>query len=120
MSDIRNSNHNSELDDNVELRESKQCFVTRMLESRFPFPIKNKWIASVFKVNLIPNIIFGALLYFRWKSMTPSFIIAYISLFSSLNIFFVLIWHYDERFMPRFFREVFELVPDKEYLNENW
>ncbi|MHA1233093.1 MAG: hypothetical protein ACTSRH_10575 [Promethearchaeota archaeon] len=36
-----------------------KIFLTRMLDSKYPYRIKNTFLSSIFKVNLISNILMG-------------------------------------------------------------
>ena len=106
--------------DFIEQHQPKQCLITRFLESKFPYKIKNPLMASIFKLNLIPNILIVSLFYFRFSQMTFSFIFTYSTFFLWLNLAPYLIWLYDERFLPNFFQNSFELIPDTDKLTQMW
>ncbi len=93
-----------------------KIFLTRMLDSKYPYRIKNTFLSSIFKVNLIPNILIGIFFYLRFQYFTPSFIITYLSFFGWLNIGTALVKYYDQTILPRFFLKVKDLIPDESNL----
>jgi hypothetical protein len=70
--------------------------------------------SSIFKVNLIPNILMVIFFITRYGSIEPTFCLAWISaLVGWSNIGACLIWYYDERILPHFFDNMVEIVGPK-------
>lgn len=94
-----------------------KIWVSQILESRFPFRIQNPILASIVKIGTIPNLTFIIFCAIRYEYITTTFLIAYILGMIWLNLGPFLIWHYDQRLQPDFFKKVSAIVPDQERLN---
>nr|MDO8085581.1 hypothetical protein [Candidatus Sigynarchaeum springense] len=85
--------------------------MSKLIKSRV---FKNPLASSIFKVNLIQNILMVLFFIMRGSSMIPSFALAYLSVFVIwLNIGPALVWYYDERILPNFFNSMVEIVGPK-------
>lgn len=76
--------------------------------------IERPIIASILKFTLVWDIIALIFTFLHWESMSLSFVYA-----SALGLFWVniapfLIWYYDERVLPGFFDDLFEIISDLE------
>jgi len=70
-------------------------WVSKLIKSRV---FKSPLASSIFKVNLIQNILVVIFIFTRFTSMVPTFCLAYISAFGVwANVGAFLIWYYDER-----------------------
>jgi len=96
---------------------SSKIWVSQILESRFPFRIRNPILASIVKIGTIPNLIFIIFCVLRYEYITMGFLIAYVMSMIWLNLGPFLIWHYDQRLQPDFFNKVSDIVTDQERLN---
>ncbi|MBN2150157.1 MAG: hypothetical protein JW839_01800 [Candidatus Lokiarchaeota archaeon] len=76
--------------------------------------LKSPFASSIFKVNLIQNILMVIFFIIRGGSIVPTFWLSYVSVFVIwVNISPVLIWYYDERILPSFFERMVEIVGPK-------
>lgn len=95
-----------------------KIFITKLLESPIP-RIKNPVISSIFKVNLLPNILVIYFYITRFSSIEVSFFIAWICIYTIfLNIAPPILWYYDERILPSFFKNSLDLFPNEEKMRK--
>lgn len=93
-------------------RKSHQIWVSRALESPFPFRIRSPFLASIVKFGVPLDLGFTYLLLRRHGDMSLEFILAAVSALAWLNLGPYLIWCYDERLLPRFFERVRDLMEE--------
>lgn len=93
-------------------------WITRLLESKFPFRIEHPFLASIFKLGLPSNLVFILFYLMRYEHITRGFLVAYIFALIWINLGPFLIFWYDERLLPDFFRRTIDVVPNREKLNK--
>lgn len=87
-------------------------WVSRIIDAEWPFKISNPVLASVIWFGALPNSTFIIYSYARGGQM-PSYVLLAISFgILWLNVGPALIWYYDERVLPNFFRQLSTLLSD--------
>lgn len=94
-----------------------KIWVSKVLESRFPFRIQNPMLASIVKIGIAPNLFFIIFCAMRYEYITTGFLVGYIFAMIGLNLASFLIWYYDQRLQPDFFNKLSNIVPDQEKAN---
>ncbi|AZH25529.1 fatty acid desaturase family protein [Haloplanus aerogenes] len=89
-------------------------WVSAVIEADRPLPIDNPVLASIVRFGTLPNAFFLFVVTVGRARVPEDFTIAIFFAVVWLNIGPALIWYYDERVMPTFFREVTELVENDE------
>ena len=97
--------------------EFSRIWVSKVIESRRPFRIQNPLLSSVVKFGLVPSLALGVIYATRHEHITSTFLIAYFAILVWLNIGPYLIWYYNRRLQPGFFREANDMVSDSYKLN---
>ena len=91
-----------------------RCWMTRVIESRFLSCIENRLLKSMIIFALIPDINIIRFFIMKSEHITGEFFIGYFFAFVLFNIGPYLVWLYDEKLLPDFFRKACDLIPDKE------
>ena len=63
-----------------------KIWVTKLLESTFPFRIQNPILSSMLKICMLPNMYFIAFCVMRYEYMTTEFLVGYILAMIGLNL----------------------------------
>ena len=89
-----------------EAHQDARIWISRILESKYPFRIRNIFISSIVKLGLPADIIFCTLFVFRHESITNEFFTGYILVMIWINIGPYLIWYYEQKLTENFFNRV--------------
>lgn len=93
-----------------------KIWITKIIESRFPFRFNNAFLTSLFKLGITPNLIFFIFYLFRHEYITKQFLISYIFVLIWVTLGPYMIWYYDEKLLPNFFFRASDIVPSPKKL----
>src|SRR5438128_2571851 len=91
-------------------------WVARVVESPRPFRVKHPLLASMIKFGLWGDVGFAYFLFRRHNELTQAAIVGDLFALLWLNIGPCLIWYYQRRLLPTFFRDVRDIIPNHERL----
>ena len=93
-----------------------KIWITKIIDSKFPFKFDITFLTSLFKIGIVPNLIFSIFYLFRHEYITKQFLISYIFALVWLTLGPYMIWYYDEKLLPSFFSKALDIVPSPQKL----
>lgn len=94
-----------------------EIWVTRILESRYPFRIGNPLLSSIVKFGVLPDLAFALFCVMNAQYLPKDFVTTGIMALTWLNLGPYFIWYYDQRLLPQFFTKASEIVSDTNRLH---
>jgi len=95
-----------------------KIWVTRIIESKFPFRVESAFFASLLKFGIAPNLVFSFFYLFRHEYITKQFLISYIFALVWVTLGPYMIWYYDEKLLPNFFLRALDILPSSKKLKQ--
>ena len=83
-----------------------RIWISRILESKYPFKIKNPVLSSLIKFGLPTDVAFFIFYMFRSEYISAEFLVGYILAVMWINIGPYLIWYYNQQLTKKFFDRI--------------
>ena len=93
-------------------------FITRIIDSKRPFYIKNPFLSGIIKIALILDILFISFIILRYKYISLELLIGLFLGLIWVNVGPYLIWFYNTKLMKNFFDRASILIDNRHELNE--